>query len=95
MEINLNEIPQWKRLDGRNAIARDFAFRNFREAFAFMTESALVAEANDHHPEWFNVYNKLNVILTTHSAGGVTDLDIKLAKAMDEIMLRFARSSKS
>jgi 4a-hydroxytetrahydrobiopterin dehydratase len=94
MKIDIGHIPDWKRLEGRDAISRDFVFRNFREAFAFMTETALVAEAIDHHPEWFNVYNKVSVTLTTHSAGGVTELDIKLAKAMDEIMLRFARSSK-
>jgi 4a-hydroxytetrahydrobiopterin dehydratase len=94
MQIDLDQIPKWKRVDGRDAIARDFVFRNFREAFAFMTETVLVAEAIDHHPEWFNVYRKVSVTLTTHSAGGVTELDVKLAKAMDEIMLRFEASAK-
>jgi 4a-hydroxytetrahydrobiopterin dehydratase len=95
MEIDLGHIPDWKRVDGRNAIIREFVFRNFREAFAFMTEAALVAETIDHHPEWFNVYNKVNVTLTTHSAGGVTELDIKLAKAMDKIFVKFDRTSNS
>jgi 4a-hydroxytetrahydrobiopterin dehydratase len=94
MKIDLDQIPQWKRVNGRDAISRDFAFRNFREAFSFMTETALVAETMDHHPEWFNVYRKVSVTLTTHSAGGVTELDVKLAKAMDEIMLRFGASAK-
>jgi 4a-hydroxytetrahydrobiopterin dehydratase len=94
MQIDLQQIPQWKKVEGRDAIARDFVFRNFREAFAFMTETALMAEAMDHHPEWFNVYRKVSVTLTTHSAGGVTDLDVKLAKSMDEILLRYEASAK-
>jgi 4a-hydroxytetrahydrobiopterin dehydratase len=94
MPVSLDTLPHWQRVTGRDAITRDFAFGNFRQAFAFMTEAALVAEAMDHHPEWFNVYNKLTITLTTHSAGGVTDLDVKLAKSLDEIFLRFGRSQK-
>ncbi|MCK5749607.1 MAG: 4a-hydroxytetrahydrobiopterin dehydratase, partial [Oricola sp.] len=66
-----------------NAITKSFKFKNFRKAFAFMTESALTAEKMDHHPEWFNVYNRVEVTLTTHDSGGVTELDLKLAAAME------------
>ena len=65
------------------AIARNFKFADFDAAFAFMTRAALLAAKMDHHPEWFNVYNKVDVTLTTHDAGGVTEKDIDLAKAMD------------
>jgi len=64
---------------------REFMFRDFVSAFGFMTQSALVAEKLDHHPEWFNVYNRVEVELTTHDAGGITALDLKLARAMNEI----------
>jgi 4a-hydroxytetrahydrobiopterin dehydratase len=79
----LKDLPKWHEVQGREAIARKFEFRNFSEAFAFMTRVALLAEKMDHHPEWFNVYNKVEVTLSTHDAGGVTDNDIKMAKAMD------------
>jgi 4a-hydroxytetrahydrobiopterin dehydratase len=95
MKVSLVAIPQWKPVEGRDAINRKFVFRNFREAFGFMTEAALVAEAMDHHPEWFNVYKNVDVTLATHSAGGVTELDVKLAKAMDDIFLRFVNASHS
>jgi 4a-hydroxytetrahydrobiopterin dehydratase len=65
------------------AIARNFKFADFDAAFAFMTRAALLAAKMDHHPEWFNVYNKVDVTLTTHDAGGVTQKDIEMAKAMD------------
>jgi 4a-hydroxytetrahydrobiopterin dehydratase len=64
---------------------KSFKFKNFGQAFGFMTEAALIAEKMDHHPEWFNVYSRVDVTLTTHSAGGITDLDVKLAQAMDGI----------
>ena len=70
---------------GRDAIAKTFTFRNFSEAFGFMTRAALVAEKLDHHPEWFNVYKTVDVTLSTHDAGGLTERDIKLAEAMDKI----------
>lgn len=76
-------LPQWHAVDGRDAIARTFTFKDFGEAFGFMTRVALLADKMDHHPEWFNVYNKVEVTLTTHDAGGVSDNDIALAKAMD------------
>ncbi len=79
----LARIPGWSEVESRDAIARKFEFRNFNEAFAFMTRAALMAEKLDHHPEWFNVYKTVEVTLSTHSAGGVTELDIKLAEAMN------------
>ena len=80
----LEEVPNWNEIDGRDAITRTFNFTNFSAAFAFMLRVALRAEQMNHHPEWFNVYNKVNVTLSTHDAGGVTELDIKLAKEMDK-----------
>jgi 4a-hydroxytetrahydrobiopterin dehydratase len=79
----LAKIPGWNEVEGRDAIARKFVFRNFNEAFAFMTRAALMAEKLDHHPEWSNVYKTVEVTLSTHDAGGVTELDIKLAEAMN------------
>jgi 4a-hydroxytetrahydrobiopterin dehydratase len=79
----LKALPGWHDVSGRDAIARSFAFRDFNAAFAFMTRAALLAEKMDHHPEWSNVYNKVEVTLSTHDAGGVTDKDIAMAKAMD------------
>ena len=79
----LKKLGQWKPVMGRDAITRKFEFANFSEAFAFMTRAALLAEKMDHHPEWFNVYNKVEVTLSTHDAGGVTQNDIDMAAAMD------------
>ena len=76
-------LREWTALDGRDAIHRTFLFRDFNAAFGFMTRCALEAEKLDHHPEWANVYNRVEVVLTTHDAGGVTDKDIALAAAMD------------
>lgn len=84
----LAELPDWSVTDGRDAITRSFKFSDFNEAFGFMARSALVAEKMDHHPEWSNVYNRVEVTLTTHDADGLTQLDIKLAKAMDAIATR-------
>ena len=80
----LKRLPAWNKVKGREAIARKFQFENFNEALAFMTRVALLAEKLDHHPEWSNVYNKIEVTLSTHDAGGVTDKDIEMAKAMEE-----------
>lgn len=79
LEQNIN----WQRTEGRDAITRSFKFKNFSAAFAFMTRVAMLAEKMNHHPEWSNVYNRVDVVLTTHDAGGVTQLDIDMAKKMD------------
>jgi 4a-hydroxytetrahydrobiopterin dehydratase len=79
----LKRLPDWRLAEGREAITRKFQFVDFDAAFAFMTRVALLAAKMDHHPEWFNVYNRLEVTLATHDAGGVTEKDIELAMAMD------------
>ncbi len=79
----LQTLAGWKPVAGRDAIAKTFQFADFNRAFAFMTRAALLAEKMDHHPEWFNVYNKVEVTLSTHDAGGVTQKDFDMAKAMD------------
>ncbi len=81
----LAKLLGWSEVPGRDAIAKTFTFRNFSEAFGFMTRAALVAEKLDHHPEWFNIYKTVDVTLSTHDAGGLTERDIKLAEAMDKI----------
>ena len=84
----LAELSHWRVVEGRDAIARTFVFSDFVEAFGFMTQAALIAERMDHHPEWSNVYKTVNVVLTTHDAGGLTNLDVALARAMDKIAAR-------
>jgi 4a-hydroxytetrahydrobiopterin dehydratase len=79
----LQELSGWSELSSRDAIAKSFKFKTFSEAWGFMSRTALEAEKMDHHPEWSNVYNKVDVVLSTHSAGGVTELDVKLARRMD------------
>jgi 4a-hydroxytetrahydrobiopterin dehydratase len=81
----LGKLSGWSEAKGGEAIAKKFVFKDFKEAFGFMTRAALVAEKMDHHPEWFNVYKTVDVTLSTHDAGGVTDLDIKLAGEMDKL----------
>ncbi|MDE2444971.1 MAG: 4a-hydroxytetrahydrobiopterin dehydratase [Alphaproteobacteria bacterium] len=83
MAEEIAALEGWSAVSGRNAIFKSFKFKSFREAFGFMTQMALLAEKMDHHPEWFNVYARVDVTLTTHVAGGVTALDIKMAKAMN------------
>ena len=78
-------LQEWREVDGRDAITRKFVFKDFNQAFGFMTRAALIAEKMDHHPEWFNVYKTVEVTLSTHDAGGLTELDVKLAEAMDKI----------
>jgi 4a-hydroxytetrahydrobiopterin dehydratase len=85
----LKGVSGWTDMAGREAIARTFIFKDFSEAFGFMSRVALVAEKNDHHPEWRNVYRTVEVVLTTHDAGGVTARDIELAKAMNAIAAQF------
>src|SRR3981189_3179414 len=79
----LQGLPGGAEVPGRGAITRTFTVRDFNEAFGFMSRAALVAEKNDHHPEWRNVYKTVEVVLATHDAGGVTAPDIELAKAMN------------
>ena len=81
----LARLKGWREVAGRDAISRKFVFKDFNEAFGFMARAALVAEKLDHHPEWFNVYKTVDVTLSTHDAGGLTELDIKLAEAMDKL----------
>jgi 4a-hydroxytetrahydrobiopterin dehydratase len=81
----LAELEGWTEVPGRDAITKSYRYKNFRQAFGFMAQAALIAEKMDHHPEWSNVYGKVDVVLTTHSAQGVTALDVNLAKKMDEI----------
>src|ERR1700681_222277 len=81
----LKDLSGGAETQGRAAVARTFVFKDFNEAFGFMARAALVAEKNDHHPEWRNVYKTVEVVLATHDAGGVTALDIDLAKAMNAI----------
>ena len=73
----------WKIVDNRDAISKKFKFKSFIQAFSWMTSVAIIAEKMDHHPEWANVYNTVEVTLTTHSAGGLTKLDLALARKMD------------
>ncbi len=81
----LRELKDWAEVDGRNAIAKSFRCADFKEAFAFMTRIALQAERMDHHPEWSNVYNRVEILLTTHNAGGVSQRDVTLARFIDRI----------
>jgi 4a-hydroxytetrahydrobiopterin dehydratase len=81
----LAHVPGWHEVAGRDAIARKFQFKDFNAAFGFMARAALVAEKMNHHPEWSNVWRNVEVTLSTHDAGGLTELDIRLAEAMDKI----------
>ncbi len=78
-------LPQWSMVSGREAITRRFTFSDFSEAFGFMARVALAAEKLNHHPEWFNVWNRVDVTLSTHDAGGLTTLDLELAAVMDRL----------
>ena len=80
----LAKLKGWSEVKGRDAITRKFVFADFNQAFGFMARCALMAEKLDHHPEWFNVYKTVEVTLSTHDAGGLTELDVKLAEAMDK-----------
>jgi 4a-hydroxytetrahydrobiopterin dehydratase len=81
----LKELGSWKMVKDREAIQRSFKFKNFSEAWGFMARVALLAESQDHHPEWFNVYNKVDITLSTHDAGGLSARDVKLAKSIDSV----------
>ena len=78
-------VPEWRAAEGRDAIVRSFRFPDFSAAWGFMSRVALLAEKADHHPEWSNVYNKVEILLTTHDAGGLSRRDVALAQAIDAI----------
>ncbi len=82
----LEELIHWQVVAGRDAITRSFRFAGFVDAFGFMAKVALLAEKADHHPEWSNVYNKVEIVLTTHDAGGLSTRDIDLARAIDRLV---------
>ena len=82
----LAELAGWSEVEGRDAIRRAFTFKDFNAAFGFMSRVALAAEKMDHHPDWSNVYRTVDVTLNTHDAGGLTELDFKLAKKMNAIV---------
>jgi 4a-hydroxytetrahydrobiopterin dehydratase len=81
----LGKLSGWSETKDRDAISKKFVFEDFNAAFGFMTRAALVAEKLDHHPEWSNVYKTVEVTLSTHDAGGLTELDVKLAEAMNQL----------
>ena len=78
-------LPQWRLVTGRDAIQRDWKFANFSEAWGFMSRVALLAEKHDHHPEWANVWNRVEIVLSTHDAGGLSARDVALARAIDAL----------
>lgn len=79
-------LPAWRLAEGRDAIIRSFRFRDFSEAWGFMARVALLAEAQDHHPEWSNVWNRVEILLSTHDADGLSERDVRLAKAIDALL---------
>jgi len=81
----IGDLAGWAEVPGRDAIIKTFTFKDFNAAFGFMTRAALKAEKMDHHPEWYNIYNRVEVTLATHDAGGVTQKDIDLAAFMDKV----------
>lgn len=85
-EESLAALPEWTWEPGRDAITRRFEFRDFNQAFGFMTRVALIAEKTDHHPEWSNVWNKVDILLTTHDAGGLSTRDIQMAQAIEGLL---------
>ncbi|QGZ96839.1 4a-hydroxytetrahydrobiopterin dehydratase [Terricaulis silvestris] len=84
-DVALARLDSWRAVEGRDAITKEFRFKDFNAAFGFMARVALYAEKQDHHPEWFNVYNRVDVTLSTHDSGGVTDKDVALAHFMDQV----------
>lgn len=81
----LAELTEWIEVEGRDAITRTYKFKNFSEAFGFMARVAMKAEQMDHHPEWFNVYNKVEITLSSHDVGGLSSRDVDMARFMDRI----------
>jgi 4a-hydroxytetrahydrobiopterin dehydratase len=84
----LAQLPGWSRVDGRSAIAKNFQFADFNAAWGFMCRVALAAEKQDHHPEWRNVWNRVEITLSTHDAGGLSARDVKLAETIEKIAAR-------
>jgi 4a-hydroxytetrahydrobiopterin dehydratase len=82
----LDELPHWDLDEERDAIVRSFKFEDFSEAFAFMTRVALIAEKADHHPEWSNIWDRVDILLTTHDADGLSKRDVAMAKAIDALV---------
>ena len=82
-EAALAELSGWSLVEGRDAICKTFTFKNFNQAFGWMARVALLAEKMNHHPEWFNVYSRVEVTLATHDVGGLSALDVRMARAMD------------
>jgi 4a-hydroxytetrahydrobiopterin dehydratase len=82
----LDRLDEWDYDEARDAITRSFLFTDFSEAFAFMTRVALLAEVQDHHPEWSNVWNRVDILLTTHDAGGLSARDTRMAEAIDALV---------
>ncbi|MEW4448593.1 4a-hydroxytetrahydrobiopterin dehydratase [Qipengyuania sp. JC766] len=85
-EVALTALKRWSMRDDEKAIQRKFEFADFSEAWGFMSRVAMLAEKHDHHPEWFNVYNTVEITLTTHDAGGLSQRDVKLAKSIDALL---------
>jgi 4a-hydroxytetrahydrobiopterin dehydratase len=85
-KAGLAELKDWQAAEGRDAIRRSFKFRNFSEAWGFMSRVALLAESQDHHPEWSNVYNRVEILLSTHDCNGLSERDLKLARAIDQLL---------
>ena len=83
--IAISELELWEDEETRNAISKTFKFKNFNEAFAFMTRVAMEAEKNDHHPEWSNIYNTVSITLTSHDVGGVSERDVNMARYIDSV----------
>ena len=81
----LTGLQGWSEVAGRDAIRKEFRFRDFNQAFGFMSRVALMAERMDHHPEWFNVYNRVEIVLSTHDAGGLSERDVRLAAFIDSV----------
>ena len=86
-------VPLWISVSDRDALTRSFVFKDFRSAFGFMTQVALTAEAQNHHPEWFNVWNRVEITLSTHDVGGLSEQDITLAQAIDAFAEALGASS--
>jgi 4a-hydroxytetrahydrobiopterin dehydratase len=82
----LRELAGWQPVEGRDAIQRSFKFKNFNEAWGFMNRVALMAEKADHHPEWFNVYNRVDILLTTHDCNGLSARDVALARSVNKLV---------